>query len=326
MTGITELENIYILPQNFKYINKYYECMFLNKNKELLTIQRPINIIKEIIQNNINSDIQNINNKTININYKCIYIGGLMEHYGHFLIETLARFWIFLNNNANKININDFKIIISRGQMSSKDFKKNQNSDLFNYICNCFNIDKQNIIYLDNDPLYVKKLYIPEKYIYLNTRKYNILHKEVFDKIINYTLSINKQNVEKYDKIFVYRGLKDNRIDLNIENKLVEIFKKYNFKIINPSKKTFTNDILSYNNCKIIAGVEGTNIHNILFCKKNTILIGIASNRRSHFDANQSNCNHITQSKNYWIKKEMYKDLSIFEEKLKSILLENNLL
>ena len=325
MSSITELEDIYILPQNFKYINKYYECMFLNKNKELLTIERPINIIKEIIKNNINSDIQNINNKTININYKCIYIGGLMGHYGHFLIETLARFWIFLNNNT-KINTNDFKIIISKGQMSSKDFKKHQNSDLFNHICNCFNIDKQNIIYLDNNPLYVKKLYIPEKYIYLNTRKYNILHKEVFDKIINYTLSINKPNVEKYDKIFVYRGLKDNRIDLTIENKLVEIFKKYNFKIINPSKETFTNDILYYNNCKIIAGVEGTNIHNILFCKKNTILIGIAGKRMTHFNANQFNCNCITQSKNYWIKKEIYKDLSIFEEKLKSILLENNLL
>ena len=67
----------------------------------------------------------------------------------------------------------------------------------------------------------------------------------------------------------------------------------------------------------------------IYYFVKNTILIGIAGNRQNQFNNTQISCNNITESKNYWINKEMYKDLSIFEEKIKvfylKIIYYNNL-
>lgn len=320
---INEFNNIYFIPQRKDILNNYYESIFLDSNKNIIHFEK-----KHFDTSNINNNnIQNIlkNENIININDKCIYLGFFTKHYGHFIIESLSRFWIFLKNNSIE-DINEYKYIFTKGPVNS-DSTSDLNNEPFKHILKSFNINFDNIIYINETIYKFTNLYVPNKYIYLNeSKKYNKLHKNIFDNIVNYTLSINKQNIEKYDKIFIYRGLKDNRIDLTIENNIVNIFKKYNFKIIQAYKHTFNTDILYYNNCKIIAGVEGTNIHNILFCKKNTILIGIAGNRKNSFNDTQISCNNITESINYWFNREYYKNLNKLEDELKIILMNHNLL
>ena len=103
---ISVYDNVYLIP-HFK------NCILLNSNKNIIYPEKNKNILE-------NEKIQNIlkNKNIININDKCIYLGFLTKHYGHFIIESLSRFWIFLKNNSIE-NINDYKYIFTKGPIVS---------------------------------------------------------------------------------------------------------------------------------------------------------------------------------------------------------------
>ena len=84
---------------------------------------------------------------------------------------------------------------------------------------------------------------------------------------------------------------------------------------------SFKNDILLYKHATIIAGLDGSNLHNILFAKNNTNLIYISSKRE--LLVNQVECNKLKYVNLYFIpyyemihNKDSF-DLNFLEEQLK---------
>ena len=138
-SNIKEFKNVYFIPEIKGTIlnKKYYEYILLDSNKKRINYKN-----KNFNINNIENFLKNEN--IIHINDKCIYIGLHTKHYGHFLIETLSSFWIFLNNNTIE-NLNDYKYIFTKGRLRN-DSIDNLNNGLTRYIFKCFNINYDNVI------------------------------------------------------------------------------------------------------------------------------------------------------------------------------------
>ena len=163
---ISVYDNVYLIPHFNNYI-------LLNSNKNIIYPEKNKNILE-------NENIQNIlkNKNIINIKDKCIYLGFLTKHYGHFIIESLSCFWIFLKNNSIE-NINDYKYIFTKGPIAS-DSIDILNNEPFKHILKSFNINFDNIIYVNETIYKFTNLYLPNKYIYLNQSKIIINYIKIF--------------------------------------------------------------------------------------------------------------------------------------------------
>ena len=250
-----------LIPHYMKN-GEHYGSSIYNTNGELVMEQRNNDRCGIKVYNKKNIDLKNF--KTNKSEESIIYMGQLTNHYGHFLLETLCRFWIFLNKYYdNKLHSNT-KYVFTEFVMGNSSGLDNI---LLKYILNNLNIDPNKFI-LIKKPTIFKKIFLVEKSCYLN-ESIDIKHKELcnslIENIINKPFYLSKKiNFNK--RTYIARNI-------DIEKYIIPIFKKFDFNIIYPTINDFEQNIIEYHLSSIIAGFEGTNTHNILFTRPNTILI-----------------------------------------------------
>lgn len=222
----------------------------------------------------------------LEINEPSLYLGYILDHYGHFLIESIGRFWfcpdipqdvkylIFhmpINSNPKKYQLEDFRIM-----------------DIINHILESFDLKKFRIIIV-NEKIKFKKLYIPEQLSSLVAL--SPLQDNVYSRIIEY--SVKNYTNKSYQYIYISRRMNCNFRDAGIDNEeeIERIFESKEFKIINPSKFSFEDQVSIYNNCKIMAGIEGSGLHNCMFMKKNNYIIELSSRRWKNINPIQNRLN-----------------------------------
>lgn len=199
-------------------------------------------------------------NKIKTINKSIIFMGHLTSHYGHFLWETLSRFWIFVKLNRTFLDDKEFIFLDFHTPCGIHDYP------ILNYIMKILNINKYSFRKVTSIQKY-KKIYLPET---MNSDIFKLYSEEkpildsinaIFQKELFY--SISKKIVPKFEniKIYITRKRKSER-PTNIYDKL---FKKLGFIILHPSTKTFEEDLKYYKTARIIAGIDGTGLHNVGF-------------------------------------------------------------
>lgn len=180
------------------------------------------------------------------IDKEVIFLGLQMGHYSHCISDGLNRLWFLLKNSS----INNYCYI--------SQVDKNDNYNLFKL----FGIKSDNLIKITKNTQF-KKIIIPHASVRLYD-KYSDEYKETFNRI-SYDI-----HPAKYKKIYLSRS-KFNHIftstlgEKNIEN----IFKNNGFKILYPELEKLETVISYMKGAEIIAGVVGTNMHNIVFAKDN---------------------------------------------------------
>ena len=199
-------------------------------------------------------------NKIKTINKSIIFMGHLTSHYGHFLWETLSRFWIFVKLNRSFLDDKEFIFLDFHTPCSM------HNYPILNYIMKILNINKYSFRKVTSIQKY-KKIYLPET---MNSDIFKLYSEEkpIFDSINaiyqkELFYSISKKLVPKFEniKIYITRKRKSDR-PTNIYDKL---FKKLGFIILYPSTETFEGDLKYYKTARIIAGIDGTGLHNVGF-------------------------------------------------------------
>ena len=214
-----------------------------------------------------------------------VFIGHITNHYGHFLLETMSRFWVFLFNYLHKFQIKNIVFI--------KWIDENYKYNLFEIISNMLNLNKYKIIFV-NEPTKFENIFIPQKLCNIN-KKILIEQKFIYDELLK-SCYFNP-NAKIHKKIYITRFRGSKRV--KNENDIINLFKKYNFYILNPEVKNFRNDIFLYKQATIIAGLDGSNLHNVVFANNKTNLIYISSQR--NLVANQVQCNKLKSIKMYFI-------------------------
>lgn len=207
-----------------------------------------------------------------------VYCGYLVKHWGHFLIEAVARLWFVIENN---LNVGKFIFFV----------EENSNTQIQGNFREFFELlgiwDKVEII---NSPIRYKKVYVPElAYKYDNS--YSIHYKRIFDEIIKRVKDKNKKN-KTYDKIFLSRSQfkKAQEAEAGLEL-LDNYFQKNDYKVIYPEKMRLSELIFLIQNAKEIATESGTGAHNVLFGYDGQKIIVVE--RQTIFNATQANIDCI---------------------------------
>ena len=186
---------------------------------------------------------------------KVVYCGYLVNQWGHFLVEGVARLWYYLKSDDT---IDKYVFFIDENE--TRDIKGNYKE--FLELLGVW--DKTEII---NKPTQYREVVIPEL-----SRKRRIYYSQEYNdtfEAVAKNISINPQ-WSKADKVFMTRsGLaKARKFEFGLEM-LDSFFENNGYKIISPEKTPLSELIYYIRNANDCASIAGSASHNMLFAKAN---------------------------------------------------------
>lgn len=191
-----------------------------------------------------------------------VYLGGsyMFSHFGHFLVEGLARTWALLDKKYSNLKV----VIFYETKQKLPSFVRK--------MLNALGVPDENILVIYKNTRFAK-VFIPIQAINGHLYILPIMNK-VFDKISSNMLI---GNYEKYDKIYLSRGRMNDGRTFG-ETQVESIFEKNGYKIIYPETLPLEQQIFLAKNCKEMAGTAGTALHLAMFMKSGGRVIQIKRN------------------------------------------------
>lgn len=185
---------------------------------------------------------------------KVAFLGHLINHWGHFLIDMTTRLWYLLENDGT---IDKYVFITE----SKNPFKLTGNYKEFFDLLGV--ADKIEII---DKPKKYKSVVVPEVSFSGRQRYYSLKFKKIFDTVAGNALK-KPLNLKAYDKIFLTRsGFEKAKKSESGLLMLDDYFGKNGYKIIRPEKISLSELIFYLRNANVCAACSGTPPHNFLFC------------------------------------------------------------
>lgn len=242
-----------------------------------------------------------------------VYMGIITNHYGHFLIEALARAWIFMEEYRHLIPDVENLVFHKLFTIPHLDIQTFLPHPFYQTVFTRLGLQQYNIMAIER-PTQIQKLYIPECLASINL-KIDPYQQRIYDMIRGPTIDYNRLSTD-CTRLYIAR----NGDRIKNEAAMISIFEKYGFTIIFPSIPNFNSDLEKYQRAKVIAGIDGTNLHNVVFAPRGSALIhinyrSITTNQLQLNRINQINC-HIIES----IGDPTMMDLQHLEHRLQTIL------
>ncbi len=185
------------------------------------------------------------------------------DNYFSNLIHFLPRIFFINEKNIN--------IVIHRNL-------SNKFRSLINTICKMRGINLS-FSYVDDGFYNFKNCSIPQ---FFNIEKSIRILRFFFDKIL-----LNVKSPEFRNKIYIRREDASYRKILN-EADLIDKLRKQDFEIINPQHFEIVEQMKIFANANIIISPHGSNLSNLIFCKKGTKIIEISPELNNNYEKNIS--------------------------------------
>ena len=192
-----------------------------------------------------------------------IYIPIIPKHWGHFLIDTVSRLWVFLDQNYPTDNMRVF--------YNSWGFENNEISGNYKRFLELMGI------YERMEPvdhcIRAKEIWIPS-YSMSFSKTYHPCYKTIFDYVTQRAMKTDSiKNLKKYKNIYFSRTqLATSKMKEIGEMDLENIFKANGFKILYPEKMSLEEQIFYFQTSDIVCAMSGTIMHNIGFADESTKL------------------------------------------------------
>lgn len=202
-------------------------------------------ILKNYVLSPSNEDIKSL---ASDVKGEKLYLGDFhTSHYGNFLIDNLNRLWYVV-----KCGYEGDYIYTSR----NLDIVKNP---LYMQILSYFGIDSSNLTRITK-PTRFQKLIVPEK---------SFVHGDYFSSeyITIYDLIRSKIRINdnlRFEKVYLTRTHLKRRKEIG-ERVFEKFFEMNGFQVIAPEEMSFVDQISVVCQCKVLASLEGTLAHNIIF-------------------------------------------------------------
>lgn len=186
-----------------------------------------------------------------------VFIGALSKHYGHFILEGLARLWFYLDTENLK-----YKCV----------YISDNGTDLFLETFGLLGIDPHRMQRIEV-PTRFRKILIPEPSIRLSDYYHQKYH-ETVSRIRDSVLP------ESFDKIYFSKEGISNRRAVG-EELIQSIFSRNGFRIFHPEKMSMHDKIAVLRGAKIFVASSGTNVHNSVFLGDHCECVCL--NRSAHY-------------------------------------------
>ena len=214
---------------------------------------------------------------------KVVYLGYLVNHWGHFLVEAVSRLWYFLEND---ISVDKYVFFIE----SNTNRQISGNYREFLELLGVW--DKLEII---NKPTKYREVIVPELGYKWRTH-YSKKFLNIFETICN-NVQFDKNECFP-DKIFLSRN--ELRQAKNLEfglDSIDDFYRSNGYEILFPEKISLSRLISYIRNSKVCASMSGSLPHNMLFANDNQELViveRLVLNNEIQVDINRMKKFHVS--------------------------------
>lgn len=191
------------------------------------------------------------------VDEEVVFIGALPKHYGHFIIEGLARLWFYLETSGTK-----YRAVYISGPGEDKFL------ELFEF----FGLGLTDVRKVER-PTRFRKVIVPEQSI----RLHDYFHK-------NYKLTIDriKACIDPVSNEKVYFSKQERKNDRAIgEMPFEEVLAANGYAIYFPERMSLRETVAVLKGAKTFAASSGTNSHNAIFLEDGAT--SVCLNRSAHF-------------------------------------------
>lgn len=209
---------------------------------------------------------------------KVVFLGYLNDQWGHFLVDAITRIWYYLKNDKS---VDKYVFYTKEGKepIIGGNYKK------FFQLYNIY--DKIEVI---NSPTKYREVVIPEMG-YKRYGWYSEEYKSIFRKLGESVINSQRYcNIPSAEKVFLSRSQLQPVREFGL-GMLDDLFQKNGYKVIYPEKTDLAVLIYLLNQAKVVATMDGSIHHNILFARDNIDLIIV--DRRVIADTNEIEINRF---------------------------------
>ena len=191
-----------------------------------------------------------------------VFIGALPDHYGHFILEGVARLWPFLE--------------VGKKNLKAVYISENPNVKFLDFF-SLFGLSPDQLIRIES-PTKFKKVIVPEQSIRLHDF-YHPLYKDTIDRI--------KASVQSKSSSKIFFSKKRGNSHRAVGESVIEsVFADAGYSILYPEGMGAVETISTLSGCTEFVASSGTNIHNSVFLPDGAKIVCI--NRSGHFHPIQS--------------------------------------
>jgi hypothetical protein len=194
---------------------------------------------------------------------RTLYLGPFMNHYGHFITESLSRYW---KQDAGAFDhVVAYPFMHNHGSILVQDFHR--------YLAGLLDVPIERMAILRSQTVF-DEIVVPEQLWTYNVHV-NAHMREVYGRI-----SARHAGKGTSGRIFLSRAPSGRLANaLAVE----EMFASFGFRIVYPERVAIADQLSLYANCEILASLSGSGMHNCLFARPGlmTIEVGDARARRN---------------------------------------------
>jgi hypothetical protein len=242
---------------------------------------------------------------TVTLKGRSIYLGHYTGHYGHFLLETLSRFWHLLSPEQVKQYDHFVFHPFLHDTPNPRTFSPAK-------IClDAFGIATEKVSFISNSTIF-ERIDVPAPMFEINHKADPVMAK-VYEKLKRYSLKLNTSSLgliqrlkgwpQQGDlKIYISRRKAKGYHPIENDRDVEGVFASHGFKIFHPEKWGFEKQIAIFDRASVLAGTEGSAMHNSVFMRSGTHLLTIGTPRfPSGRILNQDLCNVLSGVHNHYI-------------------------
>ncbi len=195
---------------------------------------------------------------------RTLYLGTFMNHYGHFVTESLSRYW--WRGAADFDHIVAYPFMHHNGRVLVRDFHR--------YLAGQLGVSIDRMAILTSRTRF-DEIIVPEQ-----LWSYNV-HVNAHMRALYAQIGARHAAGKPSGRIFLSRAASP---EARLANPLEveDVFASFGFRVLYPEEIEIARQLSLYANCAILAGLSGSGMHNCLFARPGlmTIEVGDARARR----------------------------------------------
>ena len=236
---------------------------------------------------------------------RSLYLGHYTGHYGHFLLETLNRVWPLLT--PGRVKLYDHFVFHPFLHDTPDPLSFSPAKVCFQ----AFGIDPARF-HLIQQPTFFGQIDIPAPQFDIN-HSVNPVMTKVYQTILKHGLSMPTSKIGWFQrlrgwpdsgelKLYISRRKAKGYHPVENDEQVQSVFKAMGFRIFHPEKWSFEQQLALIQRAHILAGTEGSALHNSVFMRPKCHVLTIGTPRvPSGRILNQDLCNGLSGVQNHYI-------------------------
>ena len=190
---------------------------------------------------------------------RTLYLGTFMNHYGHFITESLSRYWH--ETVAEFDHIVAYPFMHYNGEILIQEFHR--------YLAGLLNVPIDRMAILRSQTVF-DEIVVPEQLWTYNVHV-NGRMREIYERI-----RVRHATRGSCGRIFLSRAVAPRLANVQT---VEDMFASFGFRIVHPERMPIAVQLSLYANCEILASLSGSGMHNCLFARPGLMTIEVGDSR-----------------------------------------------